>query len=160
VASDARGDPHPIARQLTYRSEPRDQFQAKDGTVSHVADADAVPVRASLADLVGEPRPDDPEWRAQYRANLSRLKALGDVLPDPAFPWRRGDLGRLIWDRDQRRPRLWLCDHATGELLTDGQGARMPASSVRATTLSRRTAYGPAERRGFLVCSRHVWSRP
>lgn len=85
-----------------------------------------LPLPATLADLFGEPRPKDPEWVARLDANLSRLKALCDSLPNPEFPWEPGDLGRLIWDSEERRPRTWLCDPASGELLTDEQGAPVP----------------------------------
>lgn len=129
VASDARDDLYAIARRLTDGAGPGssdNQFVENDRRAGRDGATGAAPLRATLADLFGEPHPSDPEWCARQAAHSAYVEGLLDALPDPEYPWQPGDFGRLIWDREQRRPRLWLCDPNGGEFLTDAAGARMP----------------------------------
>lgn len=132
MASDSRHDLRTTSSRLTNgASQSNDSpLLANDGTSGSAAGAPTAPLRATLADLFGEPQPDDPEWVARQQAHLAHVKALADELPDPDIPWQPGDHARLVWDRDERHWLTWLSDPDTGEFLIDASGARVPGHGL------------------------------
>lgn len=132
MASDSRHDLRTTSSRLTNGAPQSNENRllANDGPSGSAAGPPTAPLRATVADLFGEPQPDDPGWVARQQAHLEHVKALTDEVPDPEIPWQLGDLARLVWDRDEARWRTWLSDPETGEFLVDVSGARLPGHGL------------------------------